>query len=116
MIAQPANDLTVDQARAEILNGQTIKLWVGHDPDDPVLLVYEDDGAIYHTVVAGWSQGMVECVCERDSDYLLEHLSGVRRTHACPDCGDETWYDDDTGAWFHRSDKPSCFLFRPDGR
>lgn len=74
----PTTELTPGEARDAILNGERVRMHVGHDPNDPVLVLHEEDGKIISEAVAGWSAGVVEPVCFSESDYLLTTLSANR--------------------------------------
>lgn len=74
----PTTELTPEQARDAILNGQRVRMHVGTGPDDPVLVLHEENGKIISEAVAGWSAGVVEPVCFSESDYLLTTLSADR--------------------------------------
>jgi hypothetical protein len=76
MQPQPTSPLTPDEARRAILSGGRVRLTVGTGHDDPVLVVYADDGMVYSEAVAGWSAGVLEPVCSRDSDFLRTFLTG----------------------------------------
>lgn len=71
--------LTPTQARARILDGDKVRMVVGAAPDDPTLVVWLDDGCIMSAAIAGWSAGVIEPVCDRDSDFLLGYLDGRER-------------------------------------
>lgn len=71
----PTTELTPDEAREALLNGDRIRMTVGGGAEDPVLVVYEEDGGIVSRAVAGWSAGVTEAVCAAGSSYLLIYLS-----------------------------------------
>lgn len=68
--------LTVQRARDALNAGRRLKVTVGTDPQDPVLLVYLRDGSVMSAAIEGWSAGVVEPVCGIGSDYLTGFLTG----------------------------------------
>lgn len=76
------HQLTPEQARDAVLAGKTVRVVVGHDPEDPICLKYldrcfEDDyePMIYTESVAGWSEGVKECVCDPASDFFVRWVA-----------------------------------------
>lgn len=74
--------LTPEQAWGAILSGRTVRSVVGSDPEDPTCLHYldrcfEDDyePMIYTESIAGWSEGIKECVCEPSSAFYVEWVA-----------------------------------------
>ncbi len=77
-----AGQLTPQEAHAAILAGQTVKVVVGHDANDPVLLNYldrcHDDGdelMIYTEAIGGWSEGVKEAICEPESAFYADRFA-----------------------------------------
>lgn len=59
------------EAAEAIRDGKTVRLMVGQDADDPILLVWADrHGDVQSYVIEGWSQGIQETVCEIESPFL----------------------------------------------
>lgn len=75
--------MTPHEARELLLNGGEVEMVVGTKPADPILVLWLDGDMVMSESVAGWSAGVIEPVCFRNSDYLLEHLSG--RRHLAPE-------------------------------
>lgn len=63
------------EAAERIRNGGAVRVVVGTEPDDPTLIVHRDGDAIMSRAVAGWSEGVVEPVCDAQSAYLLTFLA-----------------------------------------
>lgn len=63
-------ELTPAQAAAAVREGKTVRLVVGTDSEDPVILTRDVDGMAISTPIAGWSEGIVEPICETSSDFL----------------------------------------------
>lgn len=72
--------MNVEDARAALKHGQTIVIVVGTDPEDPVCHLTLDNGLVYTTSVAGWSEGITECVCELDSTFLDRFINEDRHS------------------------------------
>lgn len=77
-----AGQLTPMQAHAAVLAGKTVRVVVGHDPEDPTCLKYLDrchendfEPMIYTESVGGWSEGVKECVCEPESDFFVRWVA-----------------------------------------
>jgi hypothetical protein len=75
-------NITAEEAYAAVLAGQTVKLVVGPDPEDPTLLHYLDrcwenygQPMIYQESIGGWSQGVKEAICEADSTFYVEYAT-----------------------------------------
>jgi hypothetical protein len=70
-----SENLTSDEALDALRAGERLRLTVGPHPDDPVLLVWQDDGVIASEAIGGWSAGVREVVCAAASEYLVGYLS-----------------------------------------
>lgn len=71
--------LTVAEACEAVRGGQVVRLSVGADLDDPVLLVWVDEGMVMSYAIGGWSAGVVEPVCGKGSTYLeSDYFAGTR--------------------------------------
>lgn len=70
---------TPEQAREAVLAGRTVRMTVGTDADDPVILVRLEDGCPTSISIAGWSSGAVEPICAPESTFLLRFLSNRHR-------------------------------------
>jgi hypothetical protein len=68
--------LTPEQAIAAVRDGQTVRVQVGTDPEDPTLLVSLEDECVMSESIAGWSAGVVEPVCAVGSDFLRTYFDG----------------------------------------
>jgi hypothetical protein len=68
--------LTVDEAVKAVRDGQVVKMVVGQDPDDPVCLVWNDNGCAMTHSIGGWSAGVTEPICGIGSDFLGEAFFG----------------------------------------
>lgn len=68
--------ITAEQAREALQSGRELRMVVGVDPDDPTLRIYLEEGMVVSESIAGWSEGVVEPVCDLDSDFLAEFLDG----------------------------------------
>lgn len=68
--------MSPEEAAHAVRHGAVVKMTVGIDPDDPVLLVFADDlhEDIWAHAIHGWSAGVTECVCEFRSSFLTEFL------------------------------------------
>jgi hypothetical protein len=68
--------VTVEQAREALKAGHRIRVVVGIEQGDPTTILFLRDGMVVSEVIAGWSEGVVEPVCEIESDFLAEYLDG----------------------------------------
>jgi hypothetical protein len=66
--------MTVEEARWLLNAGESLRMLVGEDPQDPTLIVWLDEHMVMSESVAGWSAGVVEPVCGIDSDYLATFI------------------------------------------
>lgn len=74
----PAKLLTSSEAADALRRGHAIRMAVGTDPEDPVLIVRNEDGSAVSESIGGWSAGVVEPVCSLDSDFLEKvYLRGL---------------------------------------
>jgi hypothetical protein len=78
------SELTPQEAREAVLAGKVVKMRVGEETEDPVLLNYVDrtyefdyQPMIFSEAIGGWSEGIKEAVCELDSDFYLEFVTDV---------------------------------------
>lgn len=70
--------MTAREAADAIRSGAVVRMRVGAEPDDPVLLVSIEGGTIMSTSIGGWSEGVSEPVCDINSDFLTrEFLRGT---------------------------------------
>ena len=76
-------EANVEAAREALTRGDWIKVEVGEDADDPVLILTLRDGMVMSEAVAGWSAGVVEPVCALGSDFLRTYLMGRRSVVIC---------------------------------
>lgn len=74
--------ISAREAHAAVLDGKTVRIVVGDDPNDPVLLHYLDscfaddhEIMIYTESIGGWSSGVKEAICEPDSDFYIKFVS-----------------------------------------
>lgn len=68
--------MTVEEAVQTIKAGARVRMTVGEGSEDPVLIIWNDDGCVMSESVAGWSAGVVEPVCGIESNFLLSYLAG----------------------------------------
>lgn len=66
--------MTPGEAVTRVLANGCVRMTVGDDPDDPVLLVWRDDRMVMSAAVKGWSAGVVEPVCAIESDFLRTYF------------------------------------------
>jgi hypothetical protein len=66
--------MTGAEAREILTRGGQIRIVVGVEFDDPTCILSLRDGMVLSESVAGWSAGVVEPVCEIESDFLDEFL------------------------------------------
>lgn len=66
--------MTGEQAREVLIRGDKLRMVVGDEPGDPTLIIYLEDGMVISESVEGWSAGVVEPVCELNSDFLHSFL------------------------------------------
>jgi hypothetical protein len=84
------DELLVQRAKDALSAGRALRIEVGNDPEDPVLIVRLEDGCVMSHAIRGWSAGVVEPVCAIDSDYLAKFVTGrksVRIVESCERCG-----------------------------
>lgn len=62
--------------------GGKVRMTVGTQPDDPVLVLWNEDGAVMSESVAGWSAGVEEPVCGIESNFLLTYFEGREKIEA----------------------------------
>jgi hypothetical protein len=55
--------------------GGKVRIVVGHEEDDPTIVLTLDDGMVMCESVAGWSAGVVEPMCSIGSDYFDESIA-----------------------------------------
>ena len=63
-------------AAQAIRAGEKVRMTVGVDQDDPVLIVWRNGAGVMSEAIAGWSAGVCEPVCGIDSDFLMKFLGG----------------------------------------
>jgi hypothetical protein len=68
-------ELSATEARDALARGERLLLRVGPQPADPVLLVWQEGGAVASESIGGWSAGVREVVCHAESEYLPGYLS-----------------------------------------
>jgi hypothetical protein len=71
--------MTPGEAVTRVLANGCVRMTVGDDPDDPVLLVWRDEGTVMSAAVKGWSAGVVEPVCAIGSDFLRTYFNDRAR-------------------------------------
>jgi hypothetical protein len=79
---RPAEQITPEAARAAVLEGKTVRVVIGPDPEDPTVLIYIDhsrenggEPMIYCEPVRGWSAGIKEAVCKPEDLFFLEFVA-----------------------------------------
>lgn len=73
-----APGIDADAAAAAVRAGARVRMAVGEAPDDPVLMVWAEDGMVMSESIGGWSAGVVEPVCSIESDFLTnDYLRGT---------------------------------------
>lgn len=82
MPSQTERQITPEEALEAVLAGKTVRLAVGDDPEDPVLLHYLDRcyqdyeiEMIYAESIGGWSEGSKEAICKPDEGFYVEFVS-----------------------------------------
>ena len=63
-------------AAQAIRAGEKVRMTVGVEQDDPVLIVWRDGAGVMSEAIAGWSAGTCDPVCGIDSDFLMKFLEG----------------------------------------
>lgn len=66
--------MDASSAAQAVRDGKVVRVVTGEGPEDPVLLVFEEDGMAFQQSVAGWSAGITEPICGVESDFLEFHL------------------------------------------
>lgn len=64
--------MSPQEAAQAVKRGATIKMTVGTDDDDPVLLVWAEDDLVQSYAIEGWSAGAQEAVCDIGSNFLAD--------------------------------------------
>lgn len=64
--------MNATEASQAVRDGKVVRVTVGADKDDPILLVWAEHDAAECYAVEGWSAGVQETVCEIGSEFLSE--------------------------------------------
>lgn len=68
--------MAVNEVREALKDGKRLRMVVGEANEDPTLELWLLDGIVMSAGVAGWSAGVVEPVCEIESGFLDEYVTG----------------------------------------